>query len=300
MLGYRSAARPSSLSHVLHQLHLTSPLPYLLLAAVVLLLFLLSSNPSSPLFSTLSSPSSMTDLSPAPSSSSSLVLAINICLLPPPSHPIYQRAHALQPLLLSLYPSDYVFSPTRHAHVTVVQAYIQRASLPSLLAALQSNLSPPSAPLTLHMQPELVPGPPFRGLHVPSIAIIPTLSLSSLHGRVLDLVKPFMLADDGTSPLMTDSNRRAAFFRQQGEADIGQAIIDYVGKFEEKSARAAYYPHVSLGLVDEEHAEAMMQGDREQRRERQWSDEPWTVDRLSIFQLGDWGTVRQRLHELPL
>ena len=313
MAGYRSSPpRPSGaslLSHTLHQLHLTSPLPYVLLAAAVLLLLILltlfsPSHLASP-FITLSSPPSMTDplFPPSP------LLAINICLLPPPLHSIYQRAHALQPLLQSLYPSSYVFSSTRFAHVTVVQAYIERSSLPSLLTALTAQLhshpNPPHTPLTLRMRRELVPGGPSEGLYVPSIAIDLTPALSSLHQRVMEAVRPFRVSD-ASSPLMSEGAKRGAFYREDGEAPVCATIVEYVGHFEERSAGERYYPHVSLGLLDEAHVGELGRVEREQLQRTATTDggdafeQPWTVERLSIFQLGDWGTVRRQLHEVEL
>ena len=303
MAGYRSPTKRPLLTSSLLQRTLEgdpSPLLIILVAALVLVslcFYFTSSSVSTS--STLSTPSVMSVMS----GSSSSLLAINVCLLPPPSHAIYQRAHRLQAVMQSVYPSEYAFSSTRYAHVTLVQSYIERTSLPQLLAALRAELSgveSSQSPLALSMKPELVPGPVQEGMLVPSIAITPSPALQRLHSRLLAAMQPFRVPSSSLA-MASVEERKAAFYREAGEVEIGQSIVDYVGQFEERSANARYYPHVSLGVVGEAAWTAVVRAEAETGG--QWpadNSDPWTVDRVSVFQLGDWGTVRKQLEELPI
>ena len=298
-----SSSSLSLLSAALRRMQLRrfSLVPKLVVAALLLALLYLSSRwPSSP-FSAFSTASS------SMSSASSELLAINVCLLPPPSHPISVRAHSVQAHILALHPSEYVFSSTRFAHVTVVQAFILRADLPALLAALKADLAgrPPPAPLALRMEKELVPGAAMAGLYVPSIAIAPSPALSALHARVLAAVRSFRVSTASPALSLEDdgavAGMRAAFYREAHEEAIGQGIVQYVRTFEERSAGERYYPHVSVGVLDAAALAALQERERHSGGEAlNDSVEPWTADRLHVLQLGDWGTVRQRLDEIAL
>ena len=299
---HRSPPRLSPpLSSFLQRLHLHSPLLFVLIAVlVVLIVFCSIAFPSRPsLLPSLSSPSDMAD-----SSSASPLLALNICLLPPPGHPIYERAHRLQSLLLSSFPSDYSFSSTRFAHVTLVQAYIEATALPALVAALKEEVSAREAssgeaPLTVTMKSDLVGGSQQEGLFVPSIAIAPSPQLLSLHSRVMAVVRRFRVPS--SSPLLQSvEGRRAAFYREAHEGPIGMPIVDYVGHFEEKSAGDRYYPHVSLGVVDETTLKALQAEEEHRKDTHKGEGEGWTVENVFVFQLGNWGTVRKRLDDFPL
>ena len=301
MVSYRSPPRPFNPSSLSQRLLLDFPLLVLLIVGVAFVLLFLS-------FSSLSSLSTWSSVSKSSSMSrsSSQLLAINICLLPPSSHPIYKRAHRLQSLMQSAYPSEYVFSSTRYAHVTLVQSYIERSSLPSVLAAVKAALTQWTAahgPLTLTMKRDLVPGPVQEGMLVPSIATPPTPSLESLHSALVAAVHPFRVPSS-TPVLASLEERKAAFYREAGEVEIGRSIVDYVVGFEERSAGPKYYPHVSLGVVDEASWLKVLQAEAEAEKNAGQTEaqlnEGWTVDRVHVFQLGDWGTVRQQLEELPL
>ena len=311
MAGYhRSSSRSSPhISSFLQQLLLHSPSLFVLIAGVVvLLLFCFIALPSSPpLLSRLFTSSEMAD----PTSASSL-LAVNICLLPPPGHPIYERAHRLQSVILSSYPSEYTFSSTRFAHVTLVQTYIEASALPALLTALKEELGTSGGggtathsslgSLTLTTKSDLVAGPMQDGLFVPSIAIVPSPDLMALHSRAMGVARRFRVPS--SSPLLQSVEvKRAAFYREAHEEAIGMPIIDYIGQFEEKSAGERYYPHVSLGVVDEPALKALQRHEEDNHKkgsEQQGEGQGWSVESVFVFQLGDWGTVRKRLGDIPL
>ena len=79
-------------------------------------------------------------------------------------------------------------------------------------------------------------------------------------------------------------------------------IIDYVAQFEDKSGGSRYYPHVSLGVVDDAALQTLLTAEEEGQTERSHTGEGdgWAVESVFVFQLGDWGTVRKRLHDIPL
>ena len=146
-------------------------------------------------------------------SSPSPLLAVNICLLPPPGHPIYERAHRLQSLMLSSYPSDYRFSSTRFAHVTLVQSYVDTAALPALIAALKEEVSggESGAALTLTARSDIVAGPIQEGHFVPSIAISPS-SASAVPPLPRDGSRPSIPTSSSSPLLQSVEAKRAAFY----------------------------------------------------------------------------------------
>ena len=285
---------------------LTSPLGLLVLISVLLLLLnLLTRQPT--LNMTTPATTTLTTVTPTTTTTTSPILALNLCLLPPPSSTAYRLAHLLNSAMHQLDARSFLYSDTRHAHVTVVQCYIHADQLPALLHDLQSLVTSPTAasftPLHLTVG-DLATGPIQEGRYVPSLAIPHTPQLTALHTHLLTTAEPYTLT---TPP--PNHQLQTAFYTDHTAPVIDNGTTDWVATFRTNAAYAHYFPHVTLGTC--ECGEEELQGIQKRKEEAMASGssgsgsggggvggEEWVADRLYVFQLGNSGTVRKQLAEI--
>ena len=272
-----------------HQL--TSPLGLLVLLSLLLLLLNLLTR--QPAFN-MTTPAGITTNTVNPTDSA--ILALNLCLLPPPSSTVYRLSHLLNDQMHKLDSHSFLYSDTRHAHVTVVQCYIDSAQLPALLRDLEASL--PSSTTTsftpLHLRAgDLASGPLQEGRYVPSLAIPPTQQLTAFHTKLLSIAEPYTLSNP--SP---NAELQSAFYTDSSAPVIDSGTTDWVATFRTNAAYERYFPHVTLGTCA--CSESELQGIQKRKEEALSGSggvggEEWLVDRLYVFQLGNTGTVRKQL-----
>lgn len=277
-------------------LHLTSPLGLLVLLSILLLLLnLLTRQPA--LNMTTPAATTITTVTPT---TASPILALNLCLLPPPSSTVYRLSHQLNGAMHELDSHSFLFSDTRHAHVTVVQCYIDSSQLSALLHDLQSFLTSSATasftPLQLTVG-DLAGGPLQEGRYVPSLAIPPTDKLTAFHAQLLSVAEPYTLSNPPPNAQL-----QSAFYTDHTAPRVDDGTTDWVATFRTNAAYDKYFPHVTLGTC--ECSETELQGIQKQKVEAMNGSgggvggEQWLVDRLYVFQLGNTGTVRKQLAEI--
>ena len=273
--------------------HLTSPLGLLVAVSFLLLVINIltrsqTTRPPSAIATTLSSMSA-TDTSPPP------ILALNLCLLPPPSTTIYQLAHLLNQRMHELDPQSFLYSDTRYAHVTVVQFYIDSTHYDAFLTDLRALLGPSSEVVSsftpLHLTGiDIAPGPLQAGRYVPSLAITPAPQLTQLHTQLLALTNDYTIT---TPSLLSNTKLQSAFYTDSTAPLVDQPTTDWVSQFRTNAAFSHYFPHVTLGTCSVEGLEEVSA-----LKDGGVGGENWIVDRLYVFQLGNTGTVRKQLAEV--
>ena len=275
--------------------HLTSPLGLLVLLSLLLLLLNLLAR--QPTFN-MTSPAAATPPTAGTPDTDAPILALNLCLLPPPSSTVYRLAHLLNDARRQLDSASFVYSDTRYAHVTVVQLYVDSTKLPALLRDLRSHLTSASAsaftPLRLTVG-DLATGPIQDGRYVPSLAIPPTDALTALHTQLLSVAEQYTLPDPPDN-----AGVQSAFYLDDSAPVADSGTTDWVRSFRQNAASERYFPHVTLGTC--ECSEAELQGIQKRKVEAVSGGgvggEEWVADRLYVFQLGNSGTVRKQLAEI--
>lgn len=275
--------------------HLTSPLGLLVLLSILLLLLNLLTRQPTFNMTTPAATTTSTDVMP---DANAPILALNLCLLPPPSSTVYRLSHLLNGAMRQLDNKSFAYSDTRYAHVTVVQLYIDSTQLPALLHDLQAFLtsSATSAFTPLHLTVgDLATGPIQEGRYIPSLAIPPTDKLTALHTQLLSVAEQYTLAD-----VPDNAELQSAFHRDDTAPVIDEGTTSWVDSFRDNAAFERYFPHVTLGTC--ECSETELQGIQKRKVEAMSGGgvggEEWIADRLYVFQLGNSGTVRKQLAEL--
>ena len=146
---------------------------------------------------------------PLPEPLSSIVIAINQRMLPPPA--------------------GFRFDATHLPHLTLVQQFVRRTALGQVRRVVAEAVSGCDAP-------PLVTTDVRVGRVACTLRVAQTAELSALHRRLLDVLAPFQTATAGPGAFFTDG-------------DVARpADTEWVESFRQQSALASFDPHITLGV----------------------------------------------------
>ncbi len=101
--------------------------------------------------------------------------------------------------------------------------------------------------------------------------------LLALEEALVKAVEPFA-AQGGTSD---------AFVTSPESPQINQQTIDWVAKFVPNASRENFKPHVTVGVANEDFVKTL--------KAAPFEAFTFKADRVAVYQLGNFGTARQRL-----
>ncbi|GEM_PF-595947 len=192
------------------------------------------------------------------------LIAIDVAFLLPEQ--AQARALAVNATLWEQSPKGFRFDETHLPHITLVQQFVQRASLPDIFAAVEVVLGD-FLPLTLtvsHVE--------TRG-ETAQFVIAPHPELQRLHERLMEALAPF---DEGDGPAEAFAN---------GDEPPRPRDLEWVRNYRARASGRHYFPHITLGkgIVTEPIAPFS-----------------FTADRIAVCQLGRFCTCRVILREWQL
>ena len=210
------------------------------------------------------------------------LIAVNVLL--EPDQATLARAGALNDALHGSFPSGFAFDDSHHAHATVVQRYVRRDDLSRLFGAVADSLAGAGIAGLRLQAVGLVSGrfgtPP--GTALASIELEPSPTLTGLQAALVEAIAPF--------------GRRGgageAFFRRGTEAAVNDETVAYVEDFVPARTAERYSPHISVGVGTDE-----LVAELQARPFEAFDVIPVAV---GVYQLGDLGTARARLHSWML
>jgi hypothetical protein len=190
----------------------------------------------------------------------------------------------------------FAFDATHLPHVTLLQRYVRRDDLMSVLetvgAVVQEEVADAEAEGQSLRAGDLV----LRagdlgggrlgtapGTEVASVEFEPQPGVRALHESVVRAVAPFAMA----------GGSRAAFFRMSGEPPANSATVAYVEAFLPEHAGENYAPHLTVGVGREDDV-------RRLARDHPLRGIRVTPIAVAVAQLGDLGTARKILGRWPL
>jgi len=222
-------------------------------------------------------------------------IAIDIVLLVP--NEVAHKSRLANERLVQSLPSGFRFDDTHIPHITLLQSYLPRDLVvvpdgvvhQKLKRIVQETLS--NRPLLLHVT-GISTGPAFApNTFLPSFAVQRSVPLDALHSAISRALREhYYLPEpsDFKSYFFVDDNER-----QQSANPINVGTSNWVKYFEEVSFER-YFPHVTLGAGTQEAVNALTHD----RSLNQPFD--FVANRLAVCQLGNFGTCRKILYEIPL
>ena len=207
------------------------------------------------------------------------VTAIDIALEPDAT--MIQHAMAANARLLKSFPKGFSLDETHHPHVSILQQFVRTDDLDKVFAAANAVLGK-EKPRTWTLKAfkyYYIPAPPIG---LAGIVVEPTEDLHRLQDALIKAVEPYTVKT-GTS---------AAFFSDEGGADIQESLIGYVANFVRDAAGKRFNPHVTIGVGTEKYLNAMLA--------EPFPSFAFSPAGASVYQLGAFGTARKELKALTL
>ena len=153
-------------------------------------------------------------------------IAIDIALLLPDA--ANERVRAVNTVMLAAKPEGLRFDATHLPHITLVQMFVQRGKLPSLIGLIDPILGRVQ-PLALRVSGV------GSGNTTAHFLIEPNPGLRRLHEQLMDAVQPF-----------EESGGRSEAFYVDGEPPR-EADIAWVTCFRTNSSYGNFFPHITVG-----------------------------------------------------
>jgi hypothetical protein len=203
------------------------------------------------------------------------LLAIDVLL--DPDQTMLDSAKVYNNLMQQNYsgPGSFSLDEIHNPHITVLQCFIKKADLEKVITAVATvvkNEKPANEELTASGFYYI----PLNGLGLAGITAKTTPKLLSFQSRIIEAIKPFMVAG-------TDD----AFVQNANGTPIAAGTSEYVNAFVPDHSGAKYNPHVTIGLAHEDFLKALLAKPYNSFRFKSAS--------VSIYQLGDFGTAQKKL-----
>jgi 2'-5' RNA ligase superfamily len=211
----------------------------------------------------------------APADSS--IVAINVLLLPD-AH-MTEHARDLNRQLRSNDPSGFALDDTHVPHISLVHQYVRSQDLPRVLEIVQRI----AARSVLPGREVTANGLEHQGWNAResiSLVVQKTSEMQALQRELIAALRPYK----------SDSGGADAFVRDETEADIDPATIEYVTTFAEKRTGDNFKPHITLGFGDVAFADEL--------KAMEAKAENFKIADIAVFQLGNAGTARKKLWSL--
>jgi hypothetical protein len=206
------------------------------------------------------------------------VTAVDIAL--EPGQAVEDRAHKANDLLMAAFPKGYALDATHRAHVTVLQRYVRTADLDKVYAAAAAVMVKEDV---AHWK---LTADKYVYITADGIA-----ALIMYVPQTPDLVRLQRELIDAEAPFMVETGTKDAFFTTPEEPDIIPWLVDYVATYVPKASGAKFTPHVTVGVAMEPFVQKLAAD----------PFDPITFSPVaaSVYQIGNYGTARKKLYELP-
>jgi 2'-5' RNA ligase len=207
------------------------------------------------------------------------VTAIDIALEPDAT--MVEHARTDNARLLKAYPEGFALDETHHPHLTMVQQFVRTADLDKVYAAASQVLAREKVAnwKLKAFKYYYIPVPPNG---IAGIVVARTDDLLRLQQELIDAIQPFV-EKSGTAD---------AFVSTDQGRDIQAGLIDYVANFTTVAAGEKFNPHVTIGVAPEAYLDKMLA--------EPFKAFTFSPAGASVYQLGTFGTVRKKLHQLSL
>jgi hypothetical protein len=205
------------------------------------------------------------------------VVAINILAVP--DRPMRDHARQLNERLGHAHPKAFAFDESHVAHISILHRFVAARDLPQIHAAVERVLA--QHPLAgKELTATGLEHSRWDDADIVSIKLETSPELAALQTDLIRALQPYPKPSGG----------RDAFVTSPGPPDIDAKTIQYVTTFEQEQVGDRFKPHITIGLADSAKTE-----------QRALSTTPmkFTIEAVTIYQLGNVGTARKQLWRPP-
>lgn len=175
-------------------------------------------------------------------------------------------------------PEGFSLDKTHRPHITLLQQYVGEKDLDAVVAAVKSlaaSVNLGNMKLTANGLYHI----PSGKIGLQGITIKPSEEILALQAKVIQAMAPFRKS----------GGDQAAFVPDPTGTSFPPFLYKYVDSFVEEHAGKNYNPHVTTGIGPLEWVK--------QREEERFKSFEFGVDKLTVYQLGNFGTAAKPLGE---
>jgi hypothetical protein len=204
------------------------------------------------------------------------VVAINVLIeLGDDVAAIAQRANQR---LQSSNPGSFEFDATHVPHVSLLHRYVNKRELPAVYAAVDKVIAD-LQPKALRLSATGYEASAWQGGTLVNLTIQKGAELDRLQETLVKALAPYSV----------ERSDERAFARTFDSMHVDPMTIEYVATFVPKQVGEGFKPHITVGLSDATSAERL--------QSQPFTPITFHPASIAIYQLGDIGTARRKLHE---
>lgn len=212
-------------------------------------------------------------------SASNQVVAIDVLLEPDAA--MTKFAQGVNQQLRNDYPAGYTLNGPQVAHISLVHRYVRAKDLPAIEAAVATRAAA-EKPLAWQLTATGFRYGVWAGVALTTIDVERTAQLKRFQEEIVKAVEPFAIPEGDAS----------AFHTNKELPRIDPEIIDYVAKFVPAASGEKYNPHITAGVAHEDFVKKLAA--------RPFEKISFKAARVSIYQLGNFGTAQKKLWQWPV
>jgi 2'-5' RNA ligase len=202
------------------------------------------------------------------------LIAIDVLL--EPGRRMLEAAEQWNKRLHEQMPKGFALDETHRPHITLLQQYVSEKDLDAVVATVKSLAA--SANLAdMKLTANGLYHIPSGKIGLQGITIEPSEEILALQAKVIRAMAPFRKTGGG----------QAAFVPDPTGTPFDPFLFKYVDSFVEKQTGKNFNPHVTTGTAPLEWVK--------QREEEPFKSFEFGVDKLAVYQLGNFGTAAKRL-----
>jgi 2'-5' RNA ligase len=205
------------------------------------------------------------------------LVAINVLFEPDAA--TVERARAINARLRADVPAGFALDEVHAPHVTLVQCFVREEHVARVAEALRTMLASVGK-VDWQSRAVALYALTHENLGLVGIVIRPTPDFVRVQAKAIATLQPFLVAT-GTAE---------AFAPNADGSLVNQPTVDYVNGFIATRTGENYHPHLTVGIGKLDFVEAL--------KAEPFAAFPVTAVSVGLYQLGNFGTARTKLHDL--
>jgi hypothetical protein len=174
---------------------------------------------------------------------------------------------------------SFAFDATHVPHISLLHRFVRQRDLPAVYAAAERAVAEKHV-TALTLTATGLEITPWEDAMIVSITVQKTPELDRVQDALVRALAPFSV----------EQADEYAFARTMTSMHVDSTTLDYVATFVPQRVGKDFKPHITVGLTDSQTAQRM--------QSEAFAQISFHPSGVAIYQLGNLGTARRRLHQL--
>lgn len=199
-----------------------------------------------------------------------------IDILMEPDETMVQHAQAANARLLNVFPAGFSLDETHRPHLTTIQRFVRTEKLEEIYERAERIISD-AEPAGWILKAFKYYYLPSNDLGAAGIVVQSNDAWTTMQRELLEAVAPFA----------AETGAKDAFYTLPGEPELVPGLVEYVDAYASEHSGKNFMPHVTVGIASRKYLDEMLA--------EPFEEFTFSLAGASVYQLGDYGTARNRL-----